>query len=390
MPSPILTGSGLERVSVCAAAGVLPRVETSSEYAARGHAIHAFLEGVNRVGREKALEAVPEDLRSACEALDTAKLPTDPSRYAAEVAFAFDPNTGKGRELGRGIGRRYDVNDGEIAGTADVIALLEDDGVFVSDFKSGWSRRTAARDSLQLRFYALAAARAYGRSRAVVQVIRVFEDGTTWTDEAALDAFDLDSFALELGALAAMLEGHRRLYAEGGEPPLVEGSHCTWCPAFSRCPAKTALLRAAALEAPSPSEITPGLAARAYGRLKLYKAAVEKAEEILKTYARAHAIPLEGGMVYGVRYDSTKDLDGQVAQSALEALFGESARAGIKVEVSQAGVKRAVLAYLKDHPDAGTQKALIDQALAEIEKRGGLRTVKAPKLVAHKPAAEAA
>jgi hypothetical protein len=390
MGSPVLTGSGLERVAVCAAAGVLPRVESSSDYAERGHAIHAFLEAVNRVGREAALEAVPEDLRSACEALDVAKLPTDPARYAAEVAFAFNPETGKARELGRGIGRRYDVNEGEIAGTADVIALLEDDGVFVADFKSGWSRRTAAKDSLQLRFYALAAARAYGRSRAVVQVIRVFEDGATWTDEAALDAFDLDDFALELGALAVMIEGHRALYAAGQEPPMVEGSHCTWCPAYVRCPAKTALLRAAALEAPAPGEITPDVAARAYSRLKLYKAAVEKAEEILKTYARTHPIPLEGGMVYAVRYDNTKTLDGKVAASALEALLGEAAGEAVEVEVSQAGIKRAIDAYLAAHPGAGTKKALLEQALAEIEKRGGLRYVKAPKLVAHRPAAEAA
>jgi hypothetical protein len=376
MLRPILTGSGLERVALCPASVVLPRVEATSDDAERGKTIHAFLEGVNREGREKALEAVPEELRAACEALDTSKLPTDPARYAAEVAFAYDTVTGKARELGRGIGRRYECASTEIAGTADVTALLDDDGVFVADFKSGWSRRTAARESMQLRFYALAAARAYGRTRAVVQVIRVFDDGETWTDEAALDAFDLDSFALDLGALASSVEGDRKLFAEGVEPEMVEGPQCRWCPAFSRCPAKCALVASAAGAEVGP--LTPDVAARAYDRLKLYKAAIERAEGILKDYARATPIALSDGTVYGVRLDSTKALDGKVAAAALRDLLGDAAGEAITVEVTQAGIKRALKA-------AGRPAKELDSILETIKARGGLRVVQAPKLVAHKP-----
>ena len=378
MTSPRLTGSGIERVAICAGAGVLPRVETVTDDASRGHQIHAFLEAVNRQGREAALAAVPDDLRAACEALDVAKLPTDPARFAAEVAFSYDPETGRARELGRGIGRRYEVNGGEIAGTADVVALLEDDGVFVADFKSGWSRRARARDSHQLRFYALAAARAYGRSRAVVQVIRVFEDGETWTDEASLDAFDLDSYALDLAALVSMVEAHRIAYEQGEDPPLVEGAHCRWCPCYSRCPAKTTLLRAAALEAPAPSELTPEVAARAYERLRVYKAAVGKAEEILREYARANPIPLPDGLVYGVRLDATKKIDGRVAQSYLREVLGDAADEAVTVEVTQAGIKRALEA-------AGRRPAELKSVLEALRARGGLRETTAPKLVEHAP-----
>lgn len=372
MSAPLMTGSGVERHALCPASAVLPRVETISDDAERGKAIHAFLEAVNRDGREKALAAVPDDLRAACEALDTSRLPTDPARFAAEVAFAYDTVSGKARELGRGIGRRYDVAPTEIAGTADVIALLDDDGVYVSDFKSGWSRRTAAKDSLQLRFYALAAARAYGRTRAVVQVIRVFEDGETWTDEATLDAFDLDAFALDLGALASQIEGDRKLYAEGVEPQQVEGSHCRWCPAFARCPAKAALLAG-----PPSLEITPEGAAAAYAKLRLYKEAVERAESILKDYARQHPIPLPDGQVYGVRYDATRSIDGKVAASTLRDLLGPAAEAAIMMEVTQASIKRALKAANGAPP--------LDAILAEIEKRGGLKVTKAPKLIAHRP-----
>jgi len=369
---PLLTGSGLERVKVCPGSAILPGTETVSDYASRGRSIHSFLEAVNRKGRDAALEEAPEEIRPLCEALDLRLMPTDPGRFASEVAFAYDPETGEAREIGRNLERRYDVREGEIAGTADVVAMLDADGVYVADFKSGWSRKTAARDSWQLRFYALAAARAYGRSRAVVQVIRIFEDGETWTDEAALDAFALDEFAMDVGALAAELDAMRALYADGVEPPLVEGDHCRWCPAFARCPAKTALVMA-----PPSVEITPEGAALAYQRIRLYKQALEKAEAILKDYARAHPIPLPDGTVYGPRYDSTRQINGAVAAGVLRELLGPGAEVGIEVGVTQASIKRALAA-------AGSGVKVGD-VLAAIEARGGLRIVKAPKMIAHTP-----
>lgn len=365
MTAPLATGSGLERHAICTASAVLPQTHTVSEHADRGTVIHRFLEVVGK-DRAAALAGVPDDLRPVCEALDVSKLPTDPSRFAAEVAFAYDTETGAARELGRGIGRRYDCAPTEVAGTADVVALMDDDAVFVADFKSGWSRRAGARESLQLRFYALAAARAYGRSRAVVQVIRIFEDGETWTDEASLDAFDLDSFALDLGALASSIEADRKAYAQGIEPDTVEGGHCRWCPAFNRCPAKVALV-----QAPPSVEITPEGAARAYERLRLYRQALDKAEEILKDYARANPIPLPDGTVYGVRYDNTRKLDGHVAAPILREL---GLGAAIKEEVTLSALKEA----------AKSRGLSVDEVLSAIEARGGLKVVKAPKLIAHK------
>jgi hypothetical protein len=376
MGSPLLTGSGVERAAICLASAVLPRTETRSDDANRGHVIHAYLQAVNEHGREAALALVPDDMRAACEAIDLSRLPVDPSRFAAEVAFAFDTATGKARELGRGIGRRYECSPTEVAGTSDVIALLDDDAVLVDDYKSGWSRRPRASESLQLRFYALAGARAYGRSRAVVRLTRIMEDGEVWVDEAALDAFDLDSFAADLGALASQIEEARKLYAEGVEPDMAEGAHCRWCPAFSRCPAKCALLAAD----PACAAITPEGAARAYERIKLHRQALDAAEEILRDYARANPIPLPDGTVYGVRLDSTKRLDGKVAAAALRDLLGPAAEAAIEIDVTQASIKRAI---------KGTAHTL-EEALAAIKARGGLRTVESPKLVCHKPKKEAA
>lgn len=381
MREPIFTGSGLERIRTCLGAAVLPHTGSVSDDASKWSAVHAFLEAVNAKGRDAALAEAPDDVRPICEALDTIKLPTDPTKYAAEVAFSLNVVTGEARELGRGIGRRYEVGGDEAAGTCDVVALLDDDAVMVVDWKGGWSKRTAAKDNLQGRFYCLAAARAYGRSRAVFQIIRILEDGTTWTDEAKFDAFDLDSFALDLSVLATEIVEARALYAQGVEPSMVEGAHCRWCPAYARCPAKVALLRATADDLQGlavPGSITPEVAARAYERLRLYKQAVDRAEEILKDYARANPIPLSDGQVYGVRIDNTKALDGKVAASALRDLLGDAANEAITVEVTQAGIKRALKA-------AGRPAKDLESILAAIKERGGLRVVQAPKLVAHKP-----
>lgn len=371
MSAPILTGSGLERAMLCDGPAYLQHIDSVSDDAARGSAVHAFFEAVSTKGREAALDDAPEDLRPALEALDLSRLPVG-SSYAAEVAFAYDPLMSAARELGRGIGRRYEVGDTEIAGTADVVALLDDDGVFVADFKSGWSRRTAAKENPQLLFYALAACRAYKRSRAAVQIIRVMEDGTTWTDEAALDAFDLDEFASRVLDLASR---YMEVRNEIREPRLAEGEQCRWCPSFSVCPAKVALLaKPLAFEA-----LSPEVAATAYAKVKLYKAAVERAEEILRDYARTHPIPLEDGTVYGVRIDHAKNIDAKVARGVLSEWFGEPvAEQGISYEASQASLKRALKA-------AGNRGISFDDLLAEIQKRGGLKVIQAPKLVAHKP-----
>jgi hypothetical protein len=69
MGSPIFTASGLERIAICEGAAVLPSVGSVSDDASRGHAIHAFLEAVPKVGRDAALAACPEDVRPFCESL---------------------------------------------------------------------------------------------------------------------------------------------------------------------------------------------------------------------------------------------------------------------------------------------------------------------------------
>lgn len=228
------TASGLGRAMRCGASLHLPVVESTSAAADRGTWRHRFLELVGQVGAAEALAQIPDEHRDACAALPLDELPT---HLAAEVAFAYDVATGKAREIGRGVGRQYgDLGPFELAGTADVVGL-GDDQVAVIDWKS-IGAQDRARDSVQLRFLALAASRVYGRPAASVQIVRLGDLGEVYRSRHSYDELDLDAFAVEL----------REWFARAGRPDarLVEGDHCTYCPSFVHCPAKARLLQLAA------------------------------------------------------------------------------------------------------------------------------------------------
>src|SRR5689334_1996815 len=95
------SASARERNEECRASNVLDTVESSSPDADAGRVVHAFLYGVNTVGRTKALAAVPAPYRAICEVMDPADYPTDPKAFAAEVALAYHVTKGTARELGR-------------------------------------------------------------------------------------------------------------------------------------------------------------------------------------------------------------------------------------------------------------------------------------------------
>src|SRR5690606_33417344 len=99
---PVITASKIERVAACPGSEALPHAESTSAAAERGSAGHAFLAAAGKLGREAALEQVPEEHRALCEAIDLDRLPVD---LLAEPAYAWDPVTGKARFLGANIGR---------------------------------------------------------------------------------------------------------------------------------------------------------------------------------------------------------------------------------------------------------------------------------------------
>jgi hypothetical protein len=366
----------------------LPHVFSTSSAAERGTAIHAYLEAVqNGVDPETALENVPEDWRPVCAAIELERLPRG---LAAEVAFAYDLEHDAGRELGRGLERSYEgLSAWELAGTADVVGVAAD-AVYVGDAKTGWTEPTPAERNGQLLFLALAAARAYEKPSAVVEIIRVKETGAIWRDRAELDEFDLDCFADELAALRPRIHAAQAQAAEQGEPDVALGPHCRYCPAFTSCPAQRSLvMRLAsgaefdAWEALKP--LSPAAAGQAWERLKVIEPLVRRVKEsVLAARAEYGELPLPSGkFLREVIEPGNEQLDGRVVFAVIRDRLGPTvADDAVEIAASKASIDRA----LKKAAAAGDIKPRTGakwgrDLLADIRDRGGASKPERAKLV---------
>jgi hypothetical protein len=357
---------------------VLPFAQTVSTETNIGHRVHAFAEAAHKAGREAALADVDEDIRTMCEAIPQQFL--DSASFASEVAFALDLANGKARELGRGIGRAYgDLAETEYAGTADLVALVDTETVYVGDFKrSLWALPPAAQ-SVQLGFYALAACRAYGRSRAIVELIPYGTDERP--DRAVWSAFDLDEFELNLLALHSRQVAAQRAHAEGATPSATIGPHCRYCPSFAYCPANTRLAiqmaRPDALAAMNgASELTPESAAVLWPKLRQAEAVLAGIRKALETFAVLSPFRLPDGTEVRVRETRRETIDGDVAHAILAAFSPKLAELACSWNVTKGKIREAakvagmgeeeILAELRRH---GAVKSTVSSSVVEVKAK---------------------
>ena len=378
------TASSLERAGRCVGSAILPRVDEVTDAASRGLAIHTFLARVAEVGREEALGEVSEEFRPVCAAIDLDVLPTSALEVIAELAVAYDPESGAARELGRNIGRRYPpAGPGEFVGTADIVTLSAAE-VFVADFKTGHGLITPAKENPQLRFLGLAAARLFGRRQLRVSLIRIAEDGTPFFDSADLDALELDAIEEEVRDLARRLDQAKDLLTLGEPPPVTTGIHCRRCPSLVYCPGQTALVKKLgghpeAVADEIVAALTPEQAATAWARMKVVEEVLRRTREALYAYARDNGIHLPNGVVVGEVETHRRQLDGRLAFEVLERLHGHDvARAAVDVEASQASIERA----LRGVAEATGEKLakLKRRVMAELEQVGAV-SVRTSKVV---------
>jgi len=282
------SASALDRAFKCVGSCVLPAVyEPTSEAAERGIALHTFVETARRDGREAALAMMSGDeetLREA-KAIDLSAIPEGAE---SEVAFGYDIETDTAIRYELTGGRRYPL-DGRLHGTADYVGR-EGDKVVVIDLKTG-RPAISAFDSWQLRFLALAAARWSGLRRARASLFVLDAEGGWRQDWVTWDEFDLAGFADELGSLV------RKIHATT-EPTLVVGSHCKYCPAYLRCPAQMAIVRALNGDFVDRIELmTPAEQGQAYTNMKLCEDLIERAKDTFRNLAARAEIPLPDGRV---------------------------------------------------------------------------------------------
>lgn len=334
------TASGLERAFLCLSSQALPHFRSAgNQWSHRGHVIHRFLERVPQVGAEAALAEVPADLQPACACIDLERLPPfSGEAYAYEVAFAFDLETGEARELCRNTEREdayAEARPTEVVGTCDVFGLTHD-AVVLLDYKSGYRFFGPPEENPQLLFYALAAARAHGRERAHLAIIRINEHGEPFFLWGEVDGAGLDAFAARLVAVNEEIEGLKEVAQLG--PQMLSpttGDHCQYCPAVASCPAWMKLARALSHpdadvtpERPAPAEL--GLPDLTADTAPLYVEALrrgakvlERIEKALQLYAEQTPIDLGGGWFYGKHPHPRDEWDAHAALPILEGYLGQ-------------------------------------------------------------------
>lgn len=407
------TFSQLPRLFACEASHVLPVADVETEDRAHGSARHLFLQRVTEwADPQKTGSATVQNILAAKEIAlaqeeDTdrraafALIPVEEfglEAVAAEVALAIDLETGEGRELGRGLDRKYpEVKDSEIIGTIDRLGFIGEDGLHIGDYK-GRSHTAAPDKDPQFLTAALAACRAHHRTWAEIEVIR-FIGNEARREKAKVDVVALDHHELELQKLADRRRDNlTQFYASGGVmiPPAKLGPYCSFCPSLRFCPAKYALARAAlggtddevmGVVKAGKAYITEANAGRLYSLVREGRKALDILDEALKDFGRQTTFPLADGKVYGVDPDATERefVDGKKGVEALKEIFGEAALAAGKVELTWKGIDAATRAFRGTELARGDLKKYEEQAEALLEKRGLLRIIKGGKVGAFKP-----
>lgn len=359
----MLTPSSHDRIAACPASEVLPQIkEEASEDASRGTIIHAFLDDCAKHGRDEALARAPDDFKLVCAAIDIDRLPIGKA-FRSEVAFAYDYVKGTARELPVRNRQYVGLAPTEIPGTCDVVAELDADTAYAGDYKTG--HRPPKPDSMQMRDYALFAARALGKSQAVTEIVHVREDGTVWRERAEFDAFDL---AIHEQQIRDTLDA----VAKADPSKVTTGEHCRYCPAFKTCPATLALSRQLAgggLEIPP---LTKETAALALERAKAAKKVIAAVEAEIKAFAEREAIPLQNGKTYGPRPWSTREV---VVEHALPVLVEKFGAEAVDRALPRKATVSAVEKLAKEAAIAAGEKAApaVRALMADLEKVGAIR-----------------
>lgn len=370
------TFSALERALACPASEVLPHVDSTSDWALRGTAVHHFIDGAMITDRETALEHCPEEYRELCEAIPIDELPTNVS---SEVAFAIDVRTGLCRRLPNGECHRdySDATEDEVVGTLDAVGI----GAmgYVGDFKTGRSVTYPSRNP-QLLAGALALTRAYQLSECKVEAIYVRE-GSVYRQSATVDAFELSEFLLRLVHMREVLDQWWVDLDDGATVTLADvtaGSHCRYCPAFASCPAQQHLgLQMVDGTMAKTVEGWCGLideenAVDAYAKYLAMRTLTNRVADIVKAYAKEHPIDVGNGRVYGpVTSPGNAKLDGPTLYTHAVRLYGHAIADQM---VTRSATKKSVDAAIKANAKGLklTQKKMRDDLLEACEEAGGV------------------
>ncbi len=363
-----LSGSRVDLILACGYAfnGQKWPLDESGDAARVGNAFH-YVAAKSLNGSEMPLDSlVAEALAAQQIAADSDMaaqvrdlIPADfigPDGCRAEVAYAWDYETGEVRELGVDIGRDYSLRPTEIAGTADIVHVGE--SVLIADWKTGQKPPRAAGNG-QLMFLALCASRLVDVDSARLEIRHVRPGGDVWIDSAEVSRFDLDVFESELRDAI--------LAAPSSAPN--PGPHCTgkYCPLRAVCQATVATVDPAP-EYPLALAEHEEIQGAAHVEWLLHR--VDAADELLSSvkarirqYVDTHGpVELSDGRKYGPYV---------VVRESIEGPKDKLLEAGIPEELIEYSVsKGAVEKHAKDSAERGKGAAAARAAIERLRDAG--------------------
>lgn len=348
VPTGLPSASKLQLALTCPASQVMPVVDSEWATGEAGREKHAAL-AWRLLGPEAAPLTYSDETAAWLDAIDDEDLAE--LRWpdvVSELALAYDVATGRGRVLGRNLGRLYpETTPTEFFGAFDYVRL--DAGVVtVVDLKTGMAEVPHPSRNAQLRFGALAAARFHGVDSARVGILHAPEGREPWWSWATFDAFELELIATEMKGLADRIGCARNDYQRGKTPRLRVGEHCGHCPARFGCPARVAMAQRLAGEPEKvvldlKALLTPETAALTLARWQAATKALQEVGNALYAYASENPIPLGDGRVWGPNVSTREVIDAEKAWPVLVEKYGpEVARKAMALDTSKAGVDRAM------------------------------------------------
>jgi hypothetical protein len=390
------SGSSAQRVLACPASAVLPRWGRESLPADTGSAVHDHMRDRVELGLDASLERLGEVLGSwrlpereagIARALCVGFEFTPPRGALAEVALCLC--AGRVERIEGGRGDYLMPADGIFPQTIDVMwsepepLRREGDRVvcppgstlWVVEYKTGDTAHvTPVAGNAQVLAGAMLAARWTGAEEVVPAVVFIEPGPGLWDVlPYALGPEELDELEQDIRDGAARVDEQGRQLEAGRELELVEGPHCTFCPALAGCPTRTASLRAL-LGKPARELVAPfsgDEAARLAELLPQAKALLERAEGALRAHVEAFGpIPLAEGLVWGPEEHARDVLVPRRALPILVDELGDDAFGA--VTLSREGVERAVKARLVGKRAAAPEVRRIMGRLAReqaIERR---------------------
>jgi len=321
----------------------VPWAESSGEAAELGTRVHAAIEaGLMGIGEAPAADVAPY-VHSYVAWRDRVH---GERLVGAETAWALDIETGKARELAQGEHREYvGRRPTDVVGTSDQLWMDEHGVYIVDDVKTGRPENVEdIAENAQMRTLGLLAARARGVDEIRIRLVFV-SPLFTYTQEARLDAFDLDAW-----------EGQLREWAAAFPAAVpTPGKPCQYCPAAMACPVATDAierLASTALAAPRRLPIVanssafegPEHAAYQYGVLRALDAARSQAWEALRRYVEERGpIEVASGIVYGPKVSEREQvvIETPAQIAALKAALGEDWEAAVSIDTSKTAIRAA-------------------------------------------------